>query len=476
MVGKEPDLSTENLNAMTANLTTRVRVVPPMPETQKRVESAIVSKLVDVARRRGKPLMHVKLSKNLLRGAIRKAQREQVRAGLKGTGRSLDLIYTEDAEHQRVGAKQIRVDFKAAQPTMTALNTSIQESNDGEARSVERASQIVPFVSAGTPIPPSSKSMTAGGVLKETPANRALKVCPTPNEIFARLGPSSYYSDSRAVLLNSDVRVGLRALMDAGVKVDCIVTSPPYYGQRDYGIAGQIGQEDHPSEFVEKLLEIFELCGNVLSDTGSLWVNIGDTYWSGKGAHKSAESKQGARRFGIRPQDKPGDGRWARPKQLLLLPHRIAIGMQERGWLVRNDNVWVKPNPVPDQVRDRCSISHEYVFHFTKSRWYYFDRMPVGRRNKSGSVLPPVDTWIVPPSTGNGRHRASFSVELIRIPVLTTTPPNGIVLDPFNGSGTTTAFAKSEGFRTVGIELSDVYCRDAADLLRKVQTTRPQMA
>jgi site-specific DNA-methyltransferase (adenine-specific) len=231
-----------------------------------------------------------------------------------------------------------------------------------------------------------------------------------------------------------------------------------------------MGLEDHPEEFVNTLIEVFNLCGQLLHPTGSLWVNIGDTYWSGKGAHKSGESKQGARRFGIRPQDRPGDGTWSRPKQLLLIPHRLAIGMQDRGWLVRNDNVWVKPNPVPDQVRDRCSVSHEYVFHFTRSRWYYFDRMPVGRRSKSGSVLPPLDTWTVPPAAGNGRHRASFSTELIRIPILATTPPNGIVLDPFNGSGTTTAFAKSQGFRAIGIELNETYCRDAKDLLTELDS------
>jgi site-specific DNA-methyltransferase (adenine-specific) len=255
-------------------------------------------------------------------------------------------------------------------------------------------------------------------------------------------------------------------LIDAGIRVDCIVTSPPYYGQRDYGFDGQIGLEDHPQQFIDALIEVFDLCWQVLSDTGSLWINIGDTYWSGKGAHKSEEAKQAARRFGLRPQDKPGDGKWARPKQLLLIPHRLAIALQNKGWLVRNDNVWVKPNPVPDQVRDRCSVSHEYVFHFTKSRWYYFNRHPVGRVMPSGRLLPPLDTWEVPPAVGNGKHRASFSEELIRIPILSTTPPNGIVLDPFNGIGTSMVFARRHQIRSVGIELSDEYCRLAVAALQ----------
>jgi site-specific DNA-methyltransferase (cytosine-N4-specific) len=125
----------------------------------------------------------------------------------------------------------------------------------------------------------------------------------------------------------------------------------------------------------------------VLAENGSLWVNIGDTYWSGKGEHKSGEVKQSARRFGLRPQDKKGDGLLCKPKQLLLIPHRFAIAMQDKDWIVRNDNVWVKPNPIPDQVRDRCAMSHEYVFHFVKSRWYYFDKEPVGRKAASGKTV-----------------------------------------------------------------------------------------
>jgi len=206
-------------------------------------------------------------------------------------------------------------------------------------------------------------------------------------------------------------------------------------------------------------------------------VNLRDTYWSGKGAHKSDELKQGARRFGVRPQDKPGDGKWARPKQLLLIPHRFAIAMQDAGWLVRNDNVWIKPNPVPDQVRDRCSMSHEYVFHFTKGRWYYFDRLKVARSAGTGSMLPPLDTWVLPTSRGNGSHRASFSEELVRIPILATTPPSGVVLDPFAGAGTSLLFARRNGFRAIGIELSEGYCKTmGADIaVCMTPSTKPQV-
>ncbi|MBI2255328.1 MAG: site-specific DNA-methyltransferase [Proteobacteria bacterium] len=284
-----------------------------------------------------------------------------------------------------------------------------------------------------------------------------------------RLKHAAYYSDNTALVLHMDVREGLTLLAECGVQVNCIVTSPPFYGQRDYQVDGQIGLESHPSEFISTLATVFDSARSVLADNGSLWVNIGDTYWSGKGEHRSGESKQSARRFGVRPQDKKGDGRWCIPKQLLLIPHRFAIEMQDRDWLVRNDNVWVKPNPIPDQVRDRCSISHEYVFHFVKERWYYFDKNAVGRSTESGTVLPPADTWEIAPVRGKaGLHKARFSEELVRIPILSTTPPRGVVLDPFAGSGTSLLFARKHGFRAIGIDAKQDYCDLMVQQLQKL--------
>lgn len=311
-------------------------------------------------------------------------------------------------------------------------------------------------------------SVGPDGKLKKTPANRALSPRVLPDRVFnsAETVDGAFFASPRAILFNDDVEARLKKLIAAGVKVDCIVTSPPYYGQRDYGFTGQIGLEKHPAEYLDRLASVFDLCHTLLSDTGSLWINIGDTYWSGKGAAKGVDEKQSARRFGSRPQDGPGDGKWARPKQLLLLPHRLAIALQDRGWLLRNDNVWVKPNPLPDQVRDRCSMSHEYVFHLVKSRWYYFDRTKIGSKSSTGSYLPPVDTWLVPTSKGASKtHRASFSPELLKIPILGSTPRRGIVLDPFVGSGTTMRFALENGFRTIGIDASTKFCRETKDML-----------
>lgn len=301
-----------------------------------------------------------------------------------------------------------------------------------------------------------------------TKANAALLPQVASKATFAdkELRKAAFYSDDNVLIFNMDVRQAMGYLARAGVTVNCIVTSPPFYGQRDYGVSGQIGLEEHPREFVAKLVESFEASRPVLAENGSLWVNLGDTYWSGKGEHKSGETKQSARRFGLRPQDRTGDGDLCKPKQLLLIPHRFAIAMQDRDWLVRNDNVWVKPNPIPDQVRDRCSMSHEYVFHLVKSRWYYFNKEAVGRKSPSGNVLPPSDTWEIAPARNSHQHKARFSEELVRIPILSTTPPRGVVLDPFGGSGTSLVFARKHGFRAIGIDLKTEFCQLMVEQLR----------
>ena len=303
-----------------------------------------------------------------------------------------------------------------------------------------------------------------------TKANAALvpKVASKAAFTNKALRKAAFYADENVLIFNMDVREALGHLAKAGVIVNCMVTSPPFYGQRDYGVDGQIGLEEHPRDFIANLVECFEASRSVLAENGSLWVNLGDTYWSGKGEHKSGEGKQSARRFGLRPQDRTGDGELCKPKQLLLIPHRFAIAMQDQDWLVRNDNVWVKPNPIPDQVRDRCSVSHEYVFHLVKSRWYYFDKAAVGRKSPSGNILPPPDTWEIAPARSSQRHKARFSEELVRIPILSTTPRGGVVMDPFGGSGTSLVFARKHGFRAIGIDLNREFCELMVKQLRAV--------
>lgn len=248
-------------------------------------------------------------------------------------------------------------------------------------------------------------------------ARYALKPAHTTVDSFTSrsLVAKAYFADEKTLIFNAEVGTALGWLKEAGLKVDCVVTSPPFYGQRDYDVDGQIGLEDSPSDFIKKLVEAFNKTGEILKDTGSLWVNLGDTYWSGRGEHRGKDRKQSARRFGIRPQDTKGDGKYTRGKQLLLIPHRFAIAMQDDSWIVRNDNVWVKPNPLPDQVLDRGSMSHEYVFHFVRQRFYFYNRNAVGRPTVNGTFMPPLDTWQLPISKGHDSHKATFSEELVRI-------------------------------------------------------------
>jgi len=156
--------------------------------------------------------------------------------------------------------------------------------------------------------------------LKPTKANDALTPVVVSEAAFcsSELLKHAFYSDNNTLIFNMDVNDALELLGYHKIAVNCIVTSPPFYGQRDYEVDGQIGLESHPSEFVAKLVAAFDRCAPILAENGSLWVNLGDTYWSGKGEHKSGELKQSARRFGVRPQDRKGDGKWCKPKQLLL--------------------------------------------------------------------------------------------------------------------------------------------------------------
>lgn len=238
--------------------------------------------------------------------------------------------------------------------------------------------------------------------------------------------------------------------------IDCVVTSPPYYGQRDYEEVGQIGLEFHPQLYIASLVEVFREVKRVLKPTGSVWVNLGDTFWSGKGRAHGKDDKQKHRRF-ARPQDNAGVRPWGSPKQLLLIPHRFAIAMQDDGWCVRGDNVWYKPNPTPDPVEDRCARSHEYVFHFVKQRHYWFDANAVALPSNGDSELkPPQSVWTVRTVSSNKEHKASFPGNLVSLPLRATLPPKGCLLDPFCGSGTALEYALNmgEGRRAIGIDIS----------------------
>lgn len=286
--------------------------------------------------------------------------------------------------------------------------------------------------------------------------------------------PTPYFSSPQITLYQGDALKVLSAL--PAESVDCIITSPPYYGKRDYGVAGQLGLEEHPQMYINKLVEIFREVYRLLKPSGSLWVNIGDTYWSGKGRSHGVDIKQKNRRFD-RPQDKAGKGPWCVPKQLLLLPHRFAIAMQDEGWIVRNDNVWHKPAPIPDPVKDRCSLTHEYVFHFVKQRRYYFDAKAVAIPSSGKSeTKPPFSVWVVPTAreqTGfqKKKHIAVFPEQLVTLPILATCPPNGVLLDPFCGSGTAlfATVTRGEGRVAIGVDISETALAEVKSIVHLLE-------
>ncbi|NOT63527.1 MAG: site-specific DNA-methyltransferase [Acidobacteria bacterium] len=274
-----------------------------------------------------------------------------------------------------------------------------------------------------------------------------------------------YFKSPKITLYHGEAAQVLALLPKASV--DCIVTSPPYYGQRDYGVEGQVGLEVHPQEYIDRLITVFRAAKQVLKPTGSLWVNIGDTYWSGKGKPGGEDKKQKNRRF-LRPQDKSGPRPLCTPKQLLLIPHRFAIAMQEDGWIVRNDNVWYKVNPTPDPVDDRSASAHEYVFHFVLRRRYYYDNEAVAMASSNGNkTKAPPSVWMIPTATNFKKHIAVFPERLVNIPVCATLPPGGLLLDPFCGSGTALGYAVAQGKRrrAIGIDISAPALEEAQTLL-----------
>jgi len=173
-------------------------------------------------------------------------------------------------------------------------------------------------------------------------------------------------------ILTGDCREVLRTL--APGSVNCCVTSPPYYGLRDYGVDGQIGLEQTPEEFVDELVSVFRLVRDVLRDDGTLWLNIGDSYSSHAGQRKPGDRagiKQQSNVASVRAPSRCADG--CKPKDLIGVPWMLAFALRADGWYLRQDIIWHKPNPMPESVRDRCTKSHEYLFLLSKSPRYYFD-------------------------------------------------------------------------------------------------------
>ena len=291
----------------------------------------------------------------------------------------------------------------------------------------------------------------------------------------------------------------LQTLDDASIHT-CI-TSPPYYGQRDYNVEGQLGLEATPEEYVAALVTVFREVRRVLRDDGTVWLNLGDSYaGSGRGGNPASSQfqKQATNVGSITMKGSPiGVFEGIKQKDLIGIPWRVAFALQADGWYLRNDIIWAKPNCMPESVRDRCTKSHEHIFLLAKSKRYYYDneaiKEPVsevslkraeygwdcdrpstknasmggegihtkkmGTRFVNPSGKNKRDVWTVTAKPFKGSHFATFPPDLIEPCILAGSPSSGTVLDPFAGSGTVGGVAAYHGRRSIMVELNTEYAR-----------------
>lgn len=283
--------------------------------------------------------------------------------------------------------------------------------------------------------------------------------------------------------------------------VDCIITSPPYFNLRDYGVDGQIGLEKTYQEFIKKLIDIFNEIKRVLKKEGTCFVNLGDSY-SGSGKGRNGDGLAGKTESLNKNNKGTLEGRILKcdygeikTKSLMMIPERFAISMIDNGWILRNNLIWIKPNAMPESVQDRWKKAHEYIFFFVKNKNYYFNLDAIRTPHKLVSVnraeyehgtekyysMParqvklnpkgacPPDYFLIntncSENDGSDNHYATYPQNLISNPMLAGCPEKGIVLDPFMGSGTTGVVAKKSFRNYIGIELNPEYIKIANDRL-----------
>ena len=326
-------------------------------------------------------------------------------------------------------------------------------------------------------------------------------------------------------IINGNSLEVLKSLPDNSI--DCCVTSPPYYALRDYGCDGQIGLEETPEKYIESLCDVFSEVRRVLTPEGTLWLNIADSYWGGGWRNAQFNEHSGDIQKGSKgtycglslPACKGNVGDY-KPKDLIGIPWMLAFALRSQGWYLRQDIIWQKPNPMPESVTDRCTKSHEYIFLLSKSQRYYFDHEAIqekatssdkprvfGANNQKGTLrndigrvykprtkncqydgqrpnsmhlareagmsdeIYPVrnkrDVWTVNTKPCKEAHFATYPFELIKPCILAGCPENGIVLDPFMGSGTTAIVARSLNRNYLGVELNPEYIKIAHKRLEK---------
>lgn len=253
-------------------------------------------------------------------------------------------------------------------------------------------------------------------------------------------------------IINGDVRDKLSTLPDD--TFHCCVTSPPYWGMRDYGYGGQIGAEGSVEEYIAHLVSCFQDVRRVLRPDGTLWLNVANTYTSGGRGWRDKDIKNQGRAMSYRPDTPEG----LKPKDLVGVAWMLAMALQRDGWYLRSDIIWYKPNCQPESVKDRVTVSHEYLFMFSKNENYYFDQEAIkeptadGKSRKNRRSVWPINT-----EPCREAHFAVFPKTLVRPCILAGSPAGGMVLDPFFGSGTVGIVAIETGRRCVGIEVKPDY-------------------
>ena len=290
----------------------------------------------------------------------------------------------------------------------------------------------------------------------------------------------------RDTILFGDCR---QTLKEFDEKARCCVTSPPYYGLRDYGGEDkQIGLEQSPEEYIQEMVNVFRLVRDNLTDDGTLWLNIGDSYYnykSGTGEYAKQSFSKSRQDLPMKTPKRANRLKGFKDKELMGIPWMLAFALRADGWHLRQDIIWNKPNPMPESVRDRCTKSHEYIFLMTKQRDYYYNneaiKEPVkkdwgtrdrtnGKYHNPGTGLQPHSgltksytkknkrsVWTVNKKPYKGAHFATFPAELIKPCILAGSEKGDIILDPFIGSGTTAMVAKELGRDYIGCELHEKY-------------------
>lgn len=265
-------------------------------------------------------------------------------------------------------------------------------------------------------------------------------------------------------VLHGDTRDVIRSLPDD--TFHCVITSPPYWGVRDYGIMGQIGAEPDLNDYVRNLVAVFAEVRRVLHPEGTFWLNIGNTYTSGGRKWRQEDSKNKGRAMSYRPPTPEG----LKKKDLIGVAWLLAMACQKEGWYLRNDIIWYKPNCQPESVKDRFTVAHEYLFLFSKSERYFFNQDAIMEPALNGNGLKNRRTvWSVNTEPYADAHFAVFPRALIRPCILAATRKNDLILDPFYGAGTVGLAAKELGRRCVGIEIKREYIEMAAKRTRAVQ-------